>query len=100
MFGLGGIYVEVLKDTSFRVLPLTDIDAHEMITGIKSYPILTGVRGGEETDVEGLVEYLQRLAQLVTEHPDIDELEINPLIAGKSVSEFMAVDCRIKLFDE
>ncbi len=100
MFGLGGIYVEVLKDTSFRVLPLTDIDAREMITGIRSYPILAGVRGEEETDIEGLVEYLQRLAQLVTDHPGIDEFEINPLITGGSVTDFRAVDCRIRLFDE
>jgi acetyltransferase len=72
-------------------------DARDMIESIKSYPILRGARGAEETDIGGLVEYLQRLAQLVTEHPGIDQLEINPLIAGRAMSDFMAVDCRIIL---
>jgi len=98
MFGLGGIYVEVLKDTAFRVLPLTDVDAREMIESIRSYPILAGVRGKEKTNTDRLAEHLQRIAQLVTEHPAIDELEINPLMAGPTAASFMAVDCRMKLF--
>jgi acyl-CoA synthetase (NDP forming) len=97
MFGLGGIFVEVLKDVAFRVLPLTDVDARDMIENLRSYPILRGARGAEETDIDGLVEYLQRLAQLVTEHPAIDQLEINPLVAGRHMADFMAVDCRIIL---
>ncbi len=99
MFGLGGIYVEVLKDTAFRVLPLTDIDAMEMIKSVRSYPMLAGVRGREIVDIDGLVECLQRIAQLVTEIPGIDELEINPLMVGKSTEEFMAIDCRMKLVE-
>jgi succinyl-CoA synthetase beta subunit len=70
-----------------------------MIESIRSYPILAGARGKEATDIDGLVEYLQRLAQLVSEHPDIEEFEINPLIVGRTTSDFMAVDCRIKLFE-
>lgn len=97
MFGLGGIFVEVLKDVSFRVLPLTDVDARDMIQSLKSYAILRGARGSEEIDIEGIVEYLQRLAQLVTDHPGIGQMEINPLIVGKTVSDFMAVDCRVIL---
>jgi acetyltransferase len=81
MFGLGGIYVEVLKDVSFRISPITKSEAMEMVREIKTYPLIAGVRGGERCDVDAIVECIQRISQLVEEHPEIVEFEINPLMA-------------------
>ncbi|TET41841.1 MAG: CoA-binding protein, partial [Elusimicrobia bacterium] len=86
MFGLGGIYVEVLKDVSFRIAPLTFNEAELMIKEIRSYPILKGVRGEEPSDLIAVRESLLRLSQLVTDFSEILEIDINPLMvlpAGK-----------------
>ena len=80
MFGLGGIYVEVLKDVSFRIAPLSVEDADQMIREINAYPLLRGARGEKPTDIAALRECLLRLSQLVTDNPEILELDINPLI--------------------
>ena len=80
MFGLGGIYVEVLKDVSFRIAPAGKIDIERMISEIRSYPLLKGVRGEPPADTDALVEAIQRLSQLVTDFPEIIEMDINPLV--------------------
>ena len=83
MFGLGGVYVEVLKDVSFRVAPITRQDAMDMIHEIRSYPLLAGVRGEKTADIQAIVECLLRLSQLVTDFPQIIELDINPLMVSE-----------------
>lgn len=81
MFGLGGIYVEVLKDVSFAVCPISDVRARELIREIRGWPILAGVRGQAGIDEAKLVDVIRRLSQLAVDHPEIAELEINPLLA-------------------
>ncbi len=79
-FGLGGIYVEVLRDISHRVAPVTPEEAKKMITEIKSYPILLGVRGGKALDIDGIVDVIMRLTQIVQDFDELREIEINPLL--------------------
>ena len=93
MFGLGGIFVEVLKDVSFRVIPPTDLDLEEMIHEIKGYPLLSGVRGQKPKDTGILKEVLQRVAQLAADHPDIREVDINPIIVHEQGAT--VVDARV-----
>jgi acetyltransferase len=81
MFGLGGIHVEVLKDVSFVVTPVTEVEANEVISSIKSYPLLTGFRGGMKVDMKMINELIQRASQLVTDSPQISEMDLNPIIA-------------------
>ena len=95
MFGLGGIYVEVLKDVRFGIAPLTPGQAQEMITGLRSYPLLAGVRGEKPSDMDALVDCLLRVSQMVTDLPQIVELDINPLFAYEAGKGVMAVDARI-----
>jgi len=79
MFGLGGIFVELLKDVSFRVLPITRSDAEEMVREIKGYPLEEGRRGGKPRDVGAVVDFLLKTAQLVEQNPEIREIDVNPL---------------------
>jgi acetyl-CoA synthetase (ADP-forming) len=95
MFGLGGILVEILKDVSFRIVPLTRRDAREMIREIKSYPLLEGYRGQEAVDISYLEELLLKVSQLAEESPEIRELDINPLLAYSDGA--IAVDARVIL---
>ena len=81
MFGLGGIYVEVLKDASFKLTPVTRHEVQEMIEAIKAYPVLAGVRGQTGADLDALAEMIQRVSQMLTENPEIRELDINPAFA-------------------
>ncbi len=97
MFGLGGVYVEVLKDVSFRVAPITQLDAMDMIHEIRSYPLLVGVRGEKTADIQAIVGCLLRLSQLVTDFPQIMELDINPLMVGEAGKGAIAVDCRMRI---
>jgi acetyltransferase len=97
MFGLGGIYVEVLKDVSFRIAPISDLDAHEMVKSTKSYPLLAGFRGEEPVDIESIEEYIQRLSRLVEDFPEIEELDINPLIVFEKGRCCNVVDARMKV---
>ncbi len=97
MFGLGGIFVEVLKDVSFALAPLTKEQAHELMKKTKSYKLLQGVRGQEGVDLDLLAENLQRLAQLVTDFPQIVELDINPMFAGPAGTKPVAVDARMSV---
>ncbi len=97
MFGLGGIYVDVLKDVSFKINPISDREAFEMIHSIKGYPLLEGVRGELEVDIDGLIESLQRLSQLLADAPSIKELDLNPFMAFEKGKKGMVVDARIKI---
>ena len=97
MFGLGGIYVEILKDVSFRINPLADTDVDEMIRGLKSFRLLTGFRGADPIDMSTLKESLMRLSQLVSDFDIISELDINPFIACSRKGDSKAVDARIIL---
>jgi acetyl coenzyme A synthetase (ADP forming)-like protein len=97
MFGMGGIMVEVLKDVSFYLAPLTAEEAKQMLLNTKTYHILKGVRGQEGVDIEAIAEGLQRVSQLVTEFPEIKEMDINPFVVGAPGTTPIAVDARISL---
>jgi len=81
MFGIGGIYVEILKDVVFKIAPVTDVEAWEMLSSIKTAPLLEGVRGEKGVDREGIRQMIQRVSQLVTDLPVIREMDLNPVIA-------------------
>jgi acetyltransferase len=100
MFGLGGIFVEVLKDVVFGLAPLTAEECRTMIETTKSYKILRGVRGEKSVDIDGIVTALQRLSQLVMDFPEIEEVDINPLKAGSEGDGVYVVDARIILSRE
>jgi len=93
MFGLGGVLVEVLKDVSFRVVPLTRRDAREMLREIKGYPLLEGYRGQEPVDVSNLEELLLKVSTFVEQNPGVRELDLNPVFAYSD--GVVAVDARI-----
>lgn len=93
MFGLGGILVEVLKDVSFRMVPLAEADAREMISEIKGYPLLKGFRGSAPVNEDDLAEVLIRLSDFIEQHPEIEEMDINPLLATEK--GVVAVDARM-----
>lgn len=95
MFGLGGIFVEVLKDVSFRVLPITKKDAKEMINEIKGYPILKGIRGEAPKDIVSIEEVLLKLSSLVMDNPEIQEIDLNPILVYEEGLQI--VDARIIL---
>ena len=95
MFGLGGIFVEVLKDVSFRVAPITKYDAMEMIQEIKGYPILTGIRGQEARDIKALTNILLQVSKLVIDYPVINQLDLNPVFSYAKGAK--CVDARIIL---
>ncbi|WXG40955.1 MAG: acetate--CoA ligase family protein [Candidatus Freyarchaeum deiterrae] len=97
-FGLGGIFVEVLKDVSFRVAPITKYDAEEMIQEIKGYPILKGVRGQKPVDFEAIINILLNVSKLVMDHPEINEMDLNPVITYPDGAK--TVDARIILSKE
>ena len=97
MFGLGGIYVEVLKDVAFRIAPLAGAEAEAMIREVRAFPILQGVRGEVPADLAALVQDILRLSQLVTDFPEISEIDINPLIVKPAGEGTVAVDARIRL---
>jgi acetyltransferase len=95
MFGLGGIYVEALKDVSFRIAPLAVEDAADMIREIHSYPLLRGVRGEKPVNIDAIKDCLLRLSLLVTDFPEIVELDINPLKVFPDGQPTMAIDARL-----
>jgi len=96
-FGMGGIYVEALKDVAFRVAPFSQREAEEMIREIRSYPLLEGIRGEPAADHEAMVDALMRVSQLVTDFPEIVELDINPLMVFEEGRGAMAIDMRLVL---
>ena len=95
MFGLGGIFVEVLKDVTFRVAPITEGEACEMITEVKAYPLLRGYRGQPPADTEAIVQILLKTSRLVMEHQEIKELDLNPIMVYEKGAK--TVDARIIL---
>ena len=97
MFGLGGVFIETMKDVTFRIAPLTDVDADEMIKSVKAYELLKGARGTKPADMEQIQETLLRLSQMVSDFKFIDELDINPLLISEKTGEGIAVDGRIKV---
>ena len=97
MFGLGGVFIEVMKDVCFRIAPLTDVDAMDMIKSVKAYKLLEGARGTKPADIDQIQETLLRLSQLVKDFSYIDELDINPLLISEKTGEGIAVDGRIKV---
>lgn len=96
-FGLGGIHVEILGDVQFRITPLTDHDAAEMVRGIKGYRLLTGYRGHASADVEAIEEVLLRISRLVEEIPEISELDLNPIFALPPGQGCRIVDARVRV---
>ena len=97
MFGLGGVFIETMKDVTFRIAPLTDVDADEMIKSVKAYELLKGARGTKPADISQIQETLLRLSQMVNDFKFIDELDINPLLISEKTGEGIAVDGRIKV---
>ena len=97
MFGLGGIYVEALKDVAFRIAPLSRQEALEMINEIRSIRLLRGVRGEPPADIEAIADTILRIAQLVMDFPEIVELDINPLMVMEAGRGVVAVDMRMAL---
>ena len=97
MFGVGGVYVEALADVSFRLAPLTAADAEEMIAEVRSARLLTGLRSAPAADRAALVDAIVRVGQLAADHPEIAELDINPLLALPEGQGVLAVDARIIL---
>jgi len=95
MFGLGGILVEILKDISFRIVPLTMRDANEMIREIKGYPVLEGYRGQEPANIAVLEQMLLKVSEFVESRPEIKELDINPIFAYSDSA--LAIDARVIL---
>ena len=97
MFGLGGIYVEVLKDVSFRIAPFSRREADEMMREIRSFNLLRGVRGQARSDIEVIGDTLLKLSQLVTDFPEIVEMDINPLMVFEEGRGVMGIDMRLVL---
>ena len=95
MLGMGGIYVEILKDVTFRLAPLTDQEANDMISSIKTKKLLDGVRGEKPSDIKKLAECIQRLSQLVTDFTEIKELDMNPVLVMEQDQGCKILDVRI-----
>jgi acetyl-CoA synthetase (ADP-forming) len=95
MFGLGGIFVEVLKDVNFRIAPISTDDAKDMITELKAYPLLKGFRNTPPADIDALVGILCSTSRLVMDNPEIKELDLNPVLAYQKGA--ITVDARIIL---
>ena len=97
MFGLGGVFVEVLKDVAFRIIPLEAKDAREMVREIKGFAVLEGVRGQRAADLGALEKLILQVSDFVEAHPDVEELDLNPVLAYPDA--VIAVDARIVLSD-
>ncbi len=97
MFGLGGIFVEVMKDVTFHIAPITEDEALQMLRGTKSFELLTGARGQVSVDLSAIATALQRISQLGQDFPQVKEMDINPFIVGAVGQESVAADARITL---
>jgi acyl-CoA synthetase (NDP forming) len=97
MFGLGGIFVEVMKDVVFGLSPLSAPEADRMLRGIKGAPILAGARGGPGADLAALQQLLLRVSRLAADHPAIVEMDLNPIFAYPAGTPPSAVDVRLKV---
>lgn len=97
MVGLGGIFVEVLKDVSFRLIPFTENDAREMLKELKAYKILEGIRGEPERDIDSLINVMLSVSKMIEENPEITELDCNPTFVYEKGKGTLVVDARILL---
>ncbi|HTT16618.1 MAG TPA: acetate--CoA ligase family protein [Thermoplasmata archaeon] len=97
VFGMGGIYVEALRDVTFRLAPMRPLSAQRMIESVRGYRLLQGVRGEPPSDIAALAEVIERVSQLAVERPEIVELDLNPLIVGAAGRGVVAVDARVVL---
>jgi acyl-CoA synthetase (NDP forming) len=95
MFGLGGVFVELMKDVSFRIAPLSKFDADEMIHEIKGFPLLDGFRGAPKADVDAIADLLLNISSFVLQYPEVDQIDINPVFVYET--GIVAVDARIVL---
>lgn len=95
MFGLGGVFVEILKDVTFRVAPITEEEARDMVTEVKAYPLLKGYRGSPPADIDAIVNILLATSRMVQEHSEIKELDLNPVMVYRKGAK--TVDARIIL---
>ncbi len=95
MFGIGGVATDLLGDRGFRILPLTDVDAHDLVRSLRASPLLFGHRGAEPVDAGQLEEFLLRVAALAVEVPEIAELDLNPVAATPNT--VTAVDIKVRL---
>lgn len=98
MFGLGGVFVEVMKDVAFRIVPLEARDAHQLVREIQGFPLLEGARGTEPADLDALESLILKVSEVVAANPEIAELDLNPVFA--SASGAMAADAHIVLAAE
>ena len=96
-FGLGGVHVEILADVCFRVTPLTDRDAQEMVRGIRGYRLLEGYRGHAPADIAAIQDVLLRVSRMVEDVPEIRELDLNPMFALPPGQGCAVVDARIRV---
>lgn len=99
MFGIGGIYVEVLKDVSFRICPIRELSARHMVQEIKGYKLLQGFRGKKPADIEKIIESLERLSQLAMDFPNFSEIDINPFLVFEQGKGACAIDARFLYSD-
>ncbi len=97
VFGMGGIYVEVLRDVTFRLAPVRPLSAQHMVESVKAFPLLKGVRGEAPSDLPALQEAIERVSQLAVELPQVSELDLNPLIVRPAGKGVVAVDARVVL---
>ena len=97
MFGLGGVWVEILEDVSFKLAPLSAEDARGMVQEIKGYPVLAGIRGAPPADINALVDIIQKVGQLAHEFPEIAEMDLNPIFAFDDGKGAVVADARIIL---
>lgn len=95
MFGLGGIYVEILGDVTFRLVPVSPAEAHRMVSETRSFGLLRGARGQRPADIDAIIDTIVRVSELVIQIPEIEELDINPLIVGNEGDGVFAADVRI-----
>lgn len=97
MFGLGRIYVQVIRDVVFRMAPIGRLEGMRMVESIKSIKLFKGVRGEKPSDLKAIVDNLQRLSQLITDFPEIEEFDINPLMVLEKGKGALTVDVRVRL---
>jgi acetyl-CoA synthetase (ADP-forming) len=97
MFGLGGIFVEIFKDVSYRVCPIKKEEANKMIRSIKAFPLLDGYRGQPKADISALIDTITKCCKLLEDNPEINELDLNPVIMFEEGKGLMVVDARIIL---
>ncbi|MBN1374784.1 MAG: GNAT family N-acetyltransferase [Dehalococcoidia bacterium] len=100
MFGLGGVYAELFKDVTFSIHPVTDIDAHDMVRSVKAYQMLEGWRGSKRADIETIEEVILRISAMVENHPQILEMDLNPVKVLPEGEGYLVVDGRILVSTE